>query len=206
MWYNIRMEQTRIDEISTTRLLGHFTDNGQLAVISTFRSERTESENMALLRKFKDDVRRKLGLGFTELKSRWVECDPVSGETLSTDERSLIVYGMSLEDAMSYGKEFGQSSVIFKDGERCAEVCTTGFTDYEGKTHRVGDVVRTFDVFGNPTAFNLQDAKDIFEKRKGGPASMPVKSNRPFKLAEMFEVESPSGKNFSDRERYVRLV
>jgi len=161
---------------------------------------------MALLKRFKNDVRRKLGLGFTELKSRWVETDQNTGRVLSTDERSLIVYGMSLEDAMSYGKEFSQSSIIVKDGEKCTEVCTTGFTDYEGQTCGVGDVVRTFDVFGNPTAFNLQDAKDIFEKRKGGPASMPVKSNRPFKLAEVFEVESPSGKNFSNRERYVRLV
>jgi len=34
---------------------------------------------------------------------------------------------------------------------------------------------------------------------------MPIKSNGPFKLAEMFEVEGPTGKTFSEEERYVKL-
>lgn len=193
-----------LNEISTNRILGHFTDGSTLAIISTYRTERTDSENYRLLRELKSWAKAHK-LGFTELKSRWVEQNP-DGSADSSDERSLIIYGISLDDTIRLGGEYQQSSVIYKDKNRCAEVCTTTFTDYEGKAHKVGNVVRTFNV-GGASPFNLADAEEIFGKRKGGPASMPIKSNRPFRLAEVFEVESPRGSNFSDgKERYTQVA
>ena len=70
--------------------------------------------------------------------------------------------------------------------------------------YKVGNIVRTFNV-SSTSPLNLQDAKDIFEKRKGGPASMPIKSNRAFKLENVLEVESPKGSNFSEKERYTKV-
>lgn len=193
-----------LNEISTNRILSHFTDKSALAIISTYRTERTDAENYQLLSKLKSWAKTHK-LGFTELKSRWVEQNS-DGSTDSSDERSLIIYGISLDDTIKLGGEYQQSSVIYKDKDRCAEVCTTAFTDYEGKTHKVGNVVRTFNV-GGSKPFNLADAEEIFSRRKGGPASMPIKSNRAFRLAEVFEVESPRGSNFSNgKERYVSVA
>ena len=64
--------------------------------------------------------------------------------------------------------------------------------------------MRKFNISGS-APFNLKDAEDIFSKRKGGPASMPVKSNRAFRLDEMYEVESEKATTFSARERWIPL-
>jgi len=191
-----------MNEIGTNRLLKHFTDEKTMAVISTYRTERTESENRSLLKRFKAEV-RDMKLGFSEFVSKWVEEDD-EGKMLSSDERSLAVYGMSKEDAMDFGKQYQQSSIIFKDETGCYELCTCAFTDYDGNKFSPGDVVRKFNIGGN-TSFNLKDAEDIFSKRKGGPASMPVKSNRAFRLNEMYEVESEKATTFSSRERWIPL-
>ena len=192
-----------LNEISTNRILKHFQDDSCLAIISSYRTERTEQENRKLLNKLKQKV-RSLKLGFSELISRWSEVDSETKEVISSDERSLMIYSISLEDAIKFGQELQQSSIIYKNTDKCAEVCTTEFIDYDGKEHKVGNIVRTFNVSGS-TPMNLQDAKDIFEKRKGGPASMPIKSNRAFKLENVLEVESPKGSNFSEKERYIKV-
>lgn len=192
-----------IVEISTSRILQHFLDDSSLAIVSTFRVERTKSENMNLLRKFKNQLKAKK-IGFTEIVSRWVEQNQETGENESSDERSLLAYGISLEDAMAFGKEFQQSSIIFKNNEKCAEVCTNDFIDWEGHEFKTGDVVRVFNV-RSKTPFNLEDAKEIFAKRKGGPASNPIKSNRAFRLSEMYQVESVHPNTFSTTERLIRL-
>lgn len=191
-----------INEIGTNRLLKHFVDEKTLAVISTYRTERPESENRSLLKRFKAEV-RDMGLGFSEFASKWVEEDE-NGEMLSSDERSLAIYGISREDAIKFGEQYQQSSILFKDETGCYEICTCAFVDYNGNKFGPGDVVRKFNIGGH-TPFNLKDAEDIFFKRKGGPASMPVKSNRAFRLDEMYEVESEKATTFSSRERWIPL-
>ena len=74
-----------------------------------------------------------------------------------------------------------------------------------GNKFNPGDVVRKFNI-GGSTPLNLNDAKEIFSKRKGGPASMPVKSNRAFSLNEMYEVESEKATTFSSRERWIPIL
>lgn len=106
---------------------------------------------------------------------------------------------------MPFGHALNQASIIFKNREKCAEVCTSEFTDWKGKSHKPGDVVQVFNLLG-PTPFNAAIAKDIVEKRRGGPVSIPLKSNRPFTLSEVDEVIQPSGATFSSREKYVRVM
>jgi hypothetical protein len=190
-----------VSEIGTSRLLKHFTDDKTMAVISTYRTERTEAENRSLLKRFKAEV-RDMKLGFSEFVSKWVEEDG-DGNMVSSDERSLAVYDISREDAMEFGRQYQQSSILFKDSTGCYEICTCAFIDYDGNKFSPGDVVRQFN-FGT-TPLNLKDAEDIFSKRKGGPASMPVKSNRAFRLNEMYEVESEKATTFSSRERWIPL-
>ena len=84
---------------------------------------------------------------------------------------------MSKEEAMRLGKEYEQTSVIVKEKDTVQEICTTST-----KYHSVGDVIRTFDVSGK-NVLNIEKATDIFNKEKGGAASVPVKgASRPFTL------------------------
>lgn len=103
-----------LNKISTNRILSHFKDNGTLAIISTYRTERSEAENKKLLNKLKSECKA-LKLGFTKFISRWVEKDPETNDSVTSDERSLMIYGISLETAMHLGQEYDQSSIIFKD-------------------------------------------------------------------------------------------
>lgn len=198
------MKNESMMNLTTNRILQHFQDDSSLAIISSYRTERTEAENKALLQKLKKKV-RSLGLGFTELLSKWTEEDKETGEVVSSDERSLMIYGISLKDAVDFGKELQQSSIIYKSKDKCAEVCTIEFVDFDGVKHKEREVVRKFNIRGT-SPLNLEDAKNIFEKRKGGPTSKPLKSNRAFRLAELHEVESPRGSIFSDgKERYLKI-
>lgn len=85
----------QLNEISTNRLLSHFTDENNLAIISTYRTSRTERQNRQLLQELKRSV-RDMDLGYTELVSRWVEQNPDTGVNEASDERSVIIYGIGL--------------------------------------------------------------------------------------------------------------
>lgn len=193
-----------INEISTSRILRHLKDGETLAMISTFRpeSERDLRENMRLLNELKRKVRSK-GLGFTEFIARWSAANDETGEIENSDERSLMIYGISKDDAIQFGKDYNQDSIIFKDETGCYEICTRdGFRDWiSGDTHKVGDIVQKFNV-EDGNIMNIDDASEIFQKRRGGPASMPVKSNRPFHLSEAYRVIPPRPSYFHKHENY----
>ena len=199
-----------VNEISKTRLIKHLQDEKTLAMISTYRSERangepkTERENRSDLQELKRIVRDKLNLGFIELVARWVETNEKTGESEASDERSLMVFNISLQDAMELGNKYEQSSIIFKSKDKCAEVCTTPFTDYEGKRHNVDDVIRMFDTKSN-TMLKLNLAKDIFEKRIGGPASQIVKGKHVFSLKSLYVAEKSNPDAVSECEKLNRI-
>ena len=191
--------------LTTNRILQHLQDDNSLAIVSPFRTENSVQENNKLLRELKAKV-RSMNLGFSELKSKWVEIDPSTNEQISSDERALMIYGISLAKAMELGTQYKQSSIIYKDAAKCAEICTMPFIDASKKKHSIGKVVRTFNV-KSKTPLNLDDAKEIFAGRLSGPASKAVKSNRPFTLKEVCIVELPKGSMFSNgEERYVDLL
>ena len=80
--------------LTTNKILQHLQDDNSLAIVSPFRTENSIQENNKLLRELKAKV-RSMNLGFSELKSKWVEIDPSSNEQISSDERALMIYGMS---------------------------------------------------------------------------------------------------------------
>ena len=186
-------------------ILQHLQDDNSLAIVSPFRTENSTQENNKLLRELKAKV-RSMNLGFSELKSKWVEIDPSSNEQISSDERALMIYGISLAKAMELGTQYKQSSIIYKDAAKCAEICTMPFIDANKKKHNIGKVVRTFSMKSN-TPLNLNDAKEIFASHLSGPVSKAVKSNRPFTLKEVCIVELPKGSIFSNsEERYIDVL
>lgn len=186
-------------EATTSNIYKRLTDDKTCAIISPYRDEYSESENKERMAMLKLKV-RELRYGFNQFISRWVE----NGKAF--DEQSLLIPNITEKEAIELGREFNQSSIIFKDSVNCREICITPFEDYEQ-----GQVVRIFFNTGNHI-FNIDEAKEIFSKRKGGPASMPIKgSNRqPFTLKatesfELYEVEQAKPSYFQDKERLRRI-
>ena len=192
-------------EASLSRVYHHLMEAPTLAIISTYRDEREEPHNRELLVELKREV-RKLGLGFNELVSRWSEQNEETGNVVSSDERALLIPNISYEDAFELGKKYDQSSIIFKDANSCREVCTNNFTSWDDKSYTSGDIVRTFNTRrDNNNIFNLDDAKEIFGRRKGGPASKLVKGDRSFHLSEVLEYSKPRASYFQTKGYYKTI-
>lgn len=184
-FYALKDEHT-IYESNTSRIYQHITEDDKWAIVSPYRSERSEKENRIKMNELKSDVKK---YGFIQFVSRWVE------DGIAFDERSLLIPNIDSKDALNLGKKYNQASVIIKDENGCREICTTPF-----ETFQVGDVVRTYNINGD-NVMNIKDAEDIFSKRKGGPASKPIKGGKAFHLSEVYEVEEPRPSYFQKAER-----
>ena len=203
MYEEFIKEAMNLEEASTSRIHSRLNDkNSTCAIISPYRGEYSEKENKQRMTKLKSDV-RSLGYGFNQFVSRWVE----DGEAF--DEESLLIPDITKEQAFKLGQKYEQSSVIIKDEDGLREICTTPFESYS-----VGETVRTFNT-GNHM-LNVQDAEDIFSKRKGGPASMPKKGSnkKPFSLSvresvrenfELYEMEQPRPSYHQNKYRYKKI-
>jgi len=181
-------------EATTSNIYKRLTDENTCAIISPYRSEYSDNENKFRMNSLKLKV-REMGYGFNQFISRWVE----GGQAF--DEQSLLIPNITKDRALSLGKEFEQSSIIFKDSESCREICINPFEDY-----KPGQVVRIFFNTGNHI-LNIDEAKEIFARRKGGPPSIPVKGSnkQPFsphqkKAFELYEVEQPRASYFQRKE------
>lgn len=192
-------------ETTTSRIYTHLTDTkNNCAIVSPFRTEYSQQENMQRLSSLKQEV-RKLGYGFIELIARWSEQND-NNEIVSSDEHSLLIPKMNKELAISLGEKFEQSSIIVKEGTVCNEVCTTPFMAWDSdKQFKKGDVVRTFNL-NTDKPLNIEQAQQIFSHRLGGASSKPVKGNRSFTLSEVYEVvECNKASTFSNQLRTKRV-
>lgn len=181
------LKEEKIEETTTSRIYSHITNAENWAIISPYRSENTLQENRSKMAELKSIVRNR-GYGFTQFISRWVE----DGE--SFDEESLLIPNCKKEDALELGERFKQSSVIIKDKSGCKEICTTAF-----ETYKPGEVVREYNV-SSGNLLNIEDAKEIFAKRKGGPASKSIKGKtKPFHLSELYIKEDPRPSYFQNK-------
>ena len=156
-------ESISLEEASNSRLVQNLTDNNSFAIISAFRPNYSNSENFSRTASLKKDVRN-AGLGFNEFVSRWTEKNPTTDENDSSDEHSLLIKGIGYNHALKLGAKYEQSSIIYKDANKIVEVCTTPFTDWNGKSHQVGDIVNNFHVDPNKP-LNTEVAAKIFSKK-----------------------------------------
>ena len=155
---------------------------------------------MSLHRQLKADV-RSLGLGFNEFISRWVE------DGVAYDERSLLIPHITKKQAITLGEKYDQSSIIWKDKDTCIEICINSF-----ETYSPGDIVRTYNNMSTHI-LNIKQAEEIFAKRRGGPASKPIKGSnaKPFSLKqkiesfELYEVSCPRPSYFQESEVITQL-
>ena len=92
-----------INESSMSRIYQKLVDDSSCALISTYRSERSENENHKLLQELKQDVRAKFG--FIEFIARWAE-KLDNNEVVASDERSLLIPNISLTESMQLAKKY----------------------------------------------------------------------------------------------------
>jgi hypothetical protein len=100
-----------INESSLSRIWQHITNNDKFAVISAFKAELTEEENMERHDRLRSDIRR-LGLGYVEQKSVYSYS---AGSKQTVEEKSFFIPKINLEQALGLGKKYEQETIIYKD-------------------------------------------------------------------------------------------
>lgn len=207
--HNYELAETLLREGGTSRIYNHITGDKDWAIISPYRSNMSKSENEKRMKDLKSKI-KKLGYGYTELKSTWSETDKETGEVSSSNEYSLLISGIGKKEAMGLGMEFEQSSIVVKDGDNVTEICTTPFKTYDGKNMNIGDIVRTFNSRGNHV-LNIDTAEKVVSKEESGFVSIPTQGgSRPFSLSESIlesieEVEPPRASYFRDKEIFIPI-
>ena len=170
-------------ESTNSRIYYHITNSNQWAIISPYRPVEelpAGDSNQKRMSQLKSDVRN-LNLGFIQFISRWVE----NGEAF--DEEALLIPNISRDKAFELGQKYNQSTTPFE-------------------TYSVGQIVRTYNLSGeNP--LNINDAEEIFSRKKSGPASKPKKGGnmKPFTLKEVYEVIQARPSMFHTRHSAFRI-
>lgn len=207
--HNYELAETLLREGGASRIYSHITGNKDWAIISPYRSNLSKSENIRKMKDLKSKIKG-LGYGYTELKSTWSEKNKETGEVNSSNEYSLLIFGIGKKEAMKLGTEFEQSSIVVKDGDVVEEICTTPFTTYDGKNVGIGDTVRKFNAEGNHV-LNIDRAEKIVSGEDSGFVSTPTQGgSRPFSLSESIlesvdEVEPPRASYFRDKEIFIPI-
>jgi len=151
-----------------SRILKHLNES-EFAVISAFRDENDEKENLRLHQKLKKQV-RSAGHGFIELKSSWKENDEVFPEL------SLFIPKIGMVPAVSLGKTFKQHSILWADGDgEVRWVCTDA--------SKCGGIGKTIEKFSK-TNISESDFSGAFSQLKKGNHS-----DKRFQLVSLIERE-----------------
>ena len=112
-------------EARKSRLFQYIEDpKKSFAIISASRGEHSMEENVERTRQLKADV-RSLKLGYVELVGGYVETDE-NGNKIEVIEPSLLIPGISKEDAIELGAKYEQESILFKEGSEMSYIATTG--------------------------------------------------------------------------------
>ena len=173
------------------------------ALVSTFQREEDHGfrASMRLLWMLRGKARQR-GTARVEYLARWVAGDGMGGDGETVDERFLMVYGASREDALEWGRLCHQDTVVFHDGERCREICSwNGFRAGE-RVYRVGETVQEFGGGGEGDG---EVVREVFLKRKGGAASRTGRGGGAFRLSEAYLVEPPRPSYFQTHETYRQV-
>lgn len=185
-----------------------------LAMISPYRTSikdekgntiyLTDEDNQKRMAELKNLVRNKYGLGYTEIKSIWVE------NNADSTEYSLLIGPIEYKLAFDLAQKFDQTSFIFKDENgKLFEVYTTISDDDFYKDYKIGDIIHIFKNSGQ--YLNINTAIDIFNRKSSGAVSKPKGRgvNRPFTFAELKEVwerHEPRPSYFQTEVREVRIL
>lgn len=183
---------------ATSRIYRQLTDDSDCAILSAYVDDESIEENKKSFTQLKADV-RKAGYGYRTFVSRWVS------DGIAFDEEALLIPKIDYRTAFRLSSKYNQKSFIYKNKNKCVEICTTPFEAY-----KEGDVVRTYNISGNNT-LNIAQAQQIFSRKLSGPASKPVKgsNSKPFNLQvenyELLERYDPKASYFEDKPHYDKI-
>jgi len=119
-----------LSEASIGRVYQHVkqADVKSWAILTSWRDEYKQSENMARMKELKGAVRA-LGLGFFRLKGHWQECQAdvpyeecPEDALVSVVEPSLWINGITKQQAITLMKRYKQDSVVFAGPETKGKV------------------------------------------------------------------------------------
>ena len=136
-----------LSESSLSRIMTHIEKTENFGVMSPFRKEVSDKENLDRYKELKVVVREK-GYGFIELKGGYQE------ETGFINEKSLFIPNIKKKEMLELGKKYDQHSVIIKDKKAFAMVGTN-------KNAGIGKVLDKFDIGGRN--ISVDDVGDKFK-------------------------------------------
>lgn len=141
-----------LQESSLSRIIDHIKNNTTtFGVVSAFRAEYSQKENMERHEKLKKRVRA-ANLGFIEMRGGY------KGDQGFVSELSLFIPNVSKQNMLNFGKEFDQHSVIYKDDRLFSLVATN-------KEDRFGAYLASFDAHSKDTIELSKNAmKDFFSQ------------------------------------------
>lgn len=163
-------ETKNINESSKSRIYSQLSDESdtKLAIISACRPDSDRTTEL------RSDV-LDLGCGYVNVVARWI-----NEEGEPEDESSLIVYNISLDDAIKLGTKYEQHSIIYKDEDGLRLISTSPDPESE---YKIGQDITHFDNSG--THFmNISDAEKIFAKQKQGDVSYVPRTKSTFSFKE----------------------
>tara|TARA_B100000745_G_C20148969_1_gene393935 strand:- start:1721 stop:2311 length:591 start_codon:yes stop_codon:yes gene_type:complete len=129
-----------------SRIMQHMRERN-FVIISPYRGDNTEDENLELLGKMHHDV-REMGLGMIQMKGYWVENKGTPDE-MAVEERSLFIPNTTLPDEEFFekmtnlAKKYKQEGFIYGDTKQVLLVDSVS-----GEKESIGDVktIKTGDL------------------------------------------------------------
>jgi hypothetical protein len=90
-------------------------DKYDFAIISASRGKYTPQENASRFFQLKKEVNEKRLGGFVELRGGYVETDQETGVQTTVTEDSLLISGITKQNALALGAKFEQETILWKD-------------------------------------------------------------------------------------------
>jgi len=137
-----------LSESSLSRIMTHIEKTANFGVMSPFRKEFSDKENLERYNELKEIVREK-GYGFIEMKGGYQEEDGF------VNEKSLFIPNISKKEMIELGKKYDQHSVIIKDKNIFAMIGTN-------KNAGIGKELNTFEINGKNISVEVP-IKNMFD-------------------------------------------
>ncbi len=143
---------TTLAESSLSRIWQHVAKPGAVfAVISSYLGELPRTENEQRFSELQQEIRG-AGYGYIRFNSGYTYADG-SG---TAEEKSLLITGIALKDALDIAQKYGQESILYKDD--------SGFFLVGSRGEQIGQNLLRFQSDGKTLTFDPEATKIAFSK------------------------------------------
>ena len=112
-------------------------------------------------------------------------------------EDVFFIKDISLEDAYNMAKRYNQFTFIYKDVDGCREICVKPFTSANGRTFKMWDTVKNYELFPYGAFSSSDFANIIYQKTKTAEILGMEQGNiyEPKDWYELYYISSPYPKH-----------